>query len=85
MRRTFSDHIEKLSENHDDLIFITGDLGFNAFENLKVKLGNRYINAGVAEQSMVSMAAGMASQGYRVFVLQHSSVFGVSCFGTNTK
>ena len=68
MRRTFSDHIEKLAENHDDLIFITGDLGFNAFENLKAKLGNRYINAGVAEQSMVSVAAGMASQGYRVFV-----------------
>ena len=68
MRRTFSDYIEILAKANDDLIFITGDLGFNAFENLKKTLGNRFINAGVAEQSMISMAAGMASQGHRVIV-----------------
>jgi len=68
MRRTFSNHIEKLAVDFPDLIFITGDLGFNAFENLKKVMGDRFINAGVAEQSMVSMAAGMASQGHRVIV-----------------
>ena len=68
MRRTFSDYIEKLSTENPDLVFITGDLGFNAFENLKKVMGDRFINAGVAEQSMVSMAAGMASKGHRVIV-----------------
>ncbi len=66
MRKHFSNYIEHASETHDDLIFITGDLGYNALENLSSKLGNRFINAGVAEQGMMSMAAGMASQGYRV-------------------
>lgn len=68
MRRAFSDKIESIAEMHPELVFITGDLGFNAFENLKQILGNRFINAGVAEQSMVSMAAGMASQGHKVIV-----------------
>jgi transketolase len=68
MRKTFSDYMEKIVTKNPDLIFITGDLGFNAFENLKQKMGNRFINAGVAEQSMVSIAAGIASQGHRVFV-----------------
>lgn len=68
MRTAFSNYIEKLAKVNDDLIFITGDLGFDAFENLKETMGKRFINAGIAEQSMVSMAAGMASQGHRVIV-----------------
>jgi len=66
MRKHFSAHIEKFLEDNDDLVFITGDLGYNALENLQQKLGEKFINAGVAEQNMTSMAAGMASQGFRV-------------------
>jgi len=66
MRKHFSAYIEKIIEENDDLIFITGDLGYNALENLQQKLGDKFINAGVAEQNMVGMAAGMASQGFRV-------------------
>ena len=40
--------------------FLTGDLGFMALEPLEKALGRRFINAGVAEQNMVSVAAGMA-------------------------
>ncbi|OIP01372.1 MAG: hypothetical protein AUJ98_04745 [Bacteroidetes bacterium CG2_30_33_31] len=68
MRRIFSDYIEGIADTHKELIFLTGDLGFDAFEKLKTKLGERFINAGIAEQSMVSVAAGLASQGHIVFV-----------------
>lgn len=44
-------------------IFLTGDLGFRALEPLRSVMGERFINAGVAEQNMVSVAAGLASQG----------------------
>lgn len=43
--------------------FITGDLGFMALEPLRDTMGERFINAGVAEQNMVSVAAGLANQG----------------------
>jgi transketolase len=66
MRKHFSAHIEKLVECRDDIVFVTGDLGFNALEPLQQKLGDKFINAGVAEQNMVSMAAGIASQGFHV-------------------
>ncbi len=68
MRKTFSIFMEKLAVERDDIVFITGDLGFNAFENLRNLMGERFINAGVAEQNMVSVAAGLASQGYMVIV-----------------
>src|SRR3954470_2324434 len=66
MRKHFSTYLEKVASENDDIIFITGDLGYNALENLATKMGDRFINAGVAEQNMIGVAAGMASQGYRV-------------------
>ena len=66
MRNHFSSYIEELAEKDEKLVFITGDLGYNALENLVTKMGDRFINAGVAEQNMIGLAAGMASQGFHV-------------------
>lgn len=67
MRKEFSTAIEDLAVEDDSVIFITGDLGYNALENLQAKMGKRFINAGVAEQNMVGVAAGFAHKGYKVF------------------
>ncbi len=44
-------------------VFLTGDLGFMALEPLQKAMGNHFVNAGVAEQNMISVAAGIASGG----------------------
>ena len=49
------------------MIFLTGDLGFMALEPLQQAMGERFINAGVAEQNMMSVAAGLARQGFDVW------------------
>lgn len=48
--------------------FITGDLGFNALEPLRDVMGEFFINAGVAEQNMVSVSAGLARIGFETWV-----------------
>ena len=48
-----------------DLVFLTGDLGFMALEPLRGVLESRFINAGVAEQNMIGVAAGLARAGFR--------------------
>ncbi len=67
MRKEFSSAIEKIALEDESIIFLTGDLGYNALENLQEKLGKRFINAGVAEQNMIGVAAGMAYKGHKVF------------------
>jgi transketolase len=62
MRNTFCDTLVKHS-NRPDFVFLTGDLGYMALEPLQKAAGSRFINAGVSEQNMVSVAAGLASQG----------------------
>jgi len=48
-----------------DFVFLTGDLGFMALEPLRDAMGQRFINAGIAEQNMVGVAAGLAKRGMR--------------------
>lgn len=48
-----------------EFVFLTGDLGFKALEPLRDALGARFVNAGVAEQNMVGVAAGLARAGLR--------------------
>lgn len=54
--------------NSEEWWFLTGDLGFMALEQIQAAFGNRFINAGVAEQNMVGVAAGLARESLRVFV-----------------
>ncbi len=54
--------------NHNDCFFLTGDLGFMALEEVRAAFGNRFINAGVAEQNMIGVAAGLAREDLRVIV-----------------
>ena len=48
-------------------VFFTGDLGYKALEPLMQAMGDRFINAGVAEQNMISVAAGLASSGLQAW------------------
>lgn len=45
------------------MIFLTGDLGFMALEPLQAAMGRRFINCGVAEQNMVTVAAALSHEG----------------------
>lgn len=67
MRKMFAQVITEQC-NHEDHFFITGDLGFMALEEVQAAFGNRFINAGVAEQNMVGVAAGLAREGFTVFI-----------------
>ena len=49
-------------------VFLTGDLGFMALEPVRDAMGERFINCGVAEQNMISVAAGLASEGLSAWV-----------------
>lgn len=51
-----------------EVVFLTGDLGFMALEPLREAMGSRFINAGISEQNMISVAAGLSKQGLDAWV-----------------
>jgi transketolase len=68
MRTTFVKTLTALAEHDPRIMLLTGDLGFTVLENFRDTLPNQFLNAGVAEQNMISVAAGLALSGKRVFV-----------------
>ena len=67
MRDAFIDELAILAETHPQIALVVGDLGFNVIERFADRFPERFVNAGVAEQNMTGLAAGMASEGYHVF------------------
>jgi transketolase len=67
MRNVFCQSLVDAS-HRPEFVFLTGDLGFKALEPLREALGERFINAGVAEQNMVSVGAGLSQAGLRPWV-----------------
>ncbi len=67
MRDAFIDELAILAETNPQIALIVGDLEFNVVERFAERFPDRFINAGVAEQNMTGLAAGMASEGYHAF------------------
>ena len=67
MRTAFIRALEEVAEEDDRVMLVVGDLGYGVVEPFAQRFPNRYVNAGVAEQSMTGIATGMALSGNVVF------------------
>jgi transketolase len=68
MRNAFIEAVLGIAERDQRVVFLTGDLGYTVLESLAEKLGDRFMNVGVAEQNMMGMATGLAESGLIPFV-----------------
>lgn len=64
MRSAFTKTILELARNNKRIMLLTGDLGFSIFEEYQRELPTQFLNAGIAEQNMTGLAAGLAMEGY---------------------
>lgn len=68
MREAFSNALVRLALADPKVLLLTGDHGYALFDEFRKRCPDQYINAGIAEQNMVGMAAGLARVGFRPFV-----------------
>ena len=67
MRDAMMNSLFELAANNEDIMLLTGDLGFGVFEKFEKNFPKQYLNVGVAEQNMVGIASGLALEGKIVF------------------
>ncbi|QMV12975.1 1-deoxy-D-xylulose-5-phosphate synthase [Vibrio spartinae] len=79
MRANFVQAITDLAEKDKNVILLTGDLGFGSFEVFEENFPNQYFNVGIAEQSMIGIAAGLAKSGKKVFVYSIGNFVTLRC------
>jgi len=80
MRSAFAQEITDLASSDDRVIVLSGDIGNQMFDDYQEKFPGRFINCGVAEANMVSMAAGLAICGMRPFIYTFAAFDVTRCF-----
>ncbi len=68
LRDAFFDRLYELAIEDDNFYFLTADMWAFSLGKYKKNLGNRFINTGIAEQNMISVAAGLAKVDKKVCV-----------------
>ena len=67
MRATFGLFALDLAKNNPDLIITTSDVSTSAgLERFKSKFPTKYLDVGIAEQNLIGISAGLASEGFKV-------------------
>jgi len=67
MRDGFFRGLMECAERDERIYLVVGDLGFGVVEPFAKRFPKRFLNAGVAEQNMTGIAAGLALEGKIVF------------------
>ena len=67
MRDGFIRTVLELAKNDKNVELVTGDLGFGVLKPFWETVPDQFLNVGIAEQNMTSLAAGMALEGKTVF------------------
>jgi transketolase len=74
MRTAFARSLIEAARADERIVLLTGDHGYALFDEFRQACPAQFINAGIAEQNMVGVAAGMAKGGFRPIV------YGLSAF-----
>jgi transketolase len=68
-RPMFGQFMLRLGAVNDDLMVVSADLGRSSgLDRFKKQFPEKYLSVGISEQNMVGVAAGLAKEGFKVFV-----------------
>jgi transketolase len=67
MRSAFIKALTEVAADDARVVFLTADLGYKIFDGFRALYPERFLNMGVSEANMMSVAAGLALSGKRPF------------------
>jgi transketolase len=79
MRTAFFNTLCELAQEQENITLVVGDLGFGVVEPFAKRFPSQYLNAGVAEQNMTGVAAGLALSGKTVFTYSIANFPTIRC------
>lgn len=77
---TMADELIRLAQSRADIVALTADLAYsNGLTAFAQQFPDRFFNVGIAEQNMMSIAAGLAASGFTPFVSTFASFASLLC------
>lgn len=80
MRNTIARKMTKFADRGEKFIVLSADLGYSVFDKFSQQNPDKFYNAGIAENTMVGVSAGLAMGGKKVFVYSISTFLAEKCF-----
>lgn len=80
MRNTIARKMTEYAEKGEKFIVLSADLGYSVFDSFQERYPDKFFNSGIAENTMVGVAAGLAMGGKKVLVYSISSFLAEKCF-----
>lgn len=80
MRDAVIARIVEAAASDRDIIFISADFGAKALDDFRRDLPDQFIHAGISEQNMVDLAAGLALSGKKVFLYAMAPFITARCY-----
>ncbi len=72
-RGVYGQAILAIAEQYNDLMVMSADLASSSgLERFRISYPEKFLNAGIAEQNMIGVAAGLAKEGFNVFASSFS-------------
>ncbi len=68
MRKQFKETIVDLAQSDERIVLVFGDISVYLFNEFKERCPDRFYNMGICENTLISVAAGLSSQGFFPFV-----------------
>jgi transketolase len=79
MRTAFIQTLSELAGHDRRIWLLCGDLGYSVLEEFADRFTDRFVNAGIAEQNMTGVAAGLALSGKIVFTYSIANFPTIRC------
>lgn len=81
MRKEFIKRLHELMSENDDIVLLTGDLGFGLLDQIRDDFSDRFYNCGASEAAMSDIAVGLALSGKLPFMYTITPFY-YRCFET---
>lgn len=80
-RNAFGNFLMEVAADHPNLFAMTADFTKSTgLAKFKEQYPKQFLSTGIAEQNMVSLASGLASEGYNVFASSFASFISTRCY-----
>jgi len=80
MRDAFLDRLCQAMAFDERIFFVSADFGSPVLDRIREQFPHRFVNVGIAEQNLINVSAGLATEGFRVFAYAIAPFITMRCY-----
>jgi transketolase len=69
MRDSFINEVYNLAKEDREVMIVSADMGAPALDKFRLEQGSQFLNVGIAEENMISVASGLAAEGKKPYTM----------------